>query len=356
MLRSGEGRGRRVLRYRIIPRSVKQPTQPVNPLTFPILRLLDHERFCSGEAIAAKLGVSRASVWNALADLDRLGVQVYRVRGRGYRLAEPIDWLDIALLRDRLAGRFVLSLEDVVDSTNSVLLERAAGGAPHRSCVVAELQTRGRGRRGRSWHSPLGGGLTFSLLWRFEQGVGELGGLSLAVGLALQRAMRELGLTDARLKWPNDLLHEFRKLGGILVELQGDALGPAAAVIGIGLNVRLGRARASIDQAVTDLAMALGTEPSRNELLCSLLRHLDEVLTVFAQEGFAPLRGEWEAAHAYHRRRVALHLPSGDVRQGVVVGVAEDGSLRLDTGAGVCRLATGEISLRPAPDGAAARE
>lgn len=320
------------------------------PLTFSVLRRLSHEEFRSGEAIAGELGVSRASVCNALGNVQQLGVEVHRVRGRGYRLAQPLDWIDPQALAARLAGRFSLSVRDVLESTNSTLALEAARGAPHRSCLVAELQTAGRGRRGRRWESALGGSLTFSLLWRFPHGVAQLSGLSLAVGLALQRALVALGLGDTALKWPNDLLHGHRKLGGILVELQGDALGPTAAVIGVGINVRLGAVRERIDQAVTDLATLQPELPSRTELLASLLGHLDEVLSQFEAAGFAPLREDWQAAHAYHDRPVALLLPSGARVEGVVAGVAEDGALLLRTGRGMERFASGEISLRPARD------
>lgn len=327
----------------------------MNALSFPVLRLLSHEAFRSGEEIARILGVSRASVCNALAGVADLGVEVQRVRGRGYRLARPLDWLDGARLQAEVGSAFSVTVLDVVDSTNSALLRGAASGAPHRSCLVAQHQTQGRGRRGRAWHSALGGSLTFSVLWRFQQGVAQLSGLSLAVGLALHRAVTAAGLGEATLKWPNDLLHRHRKLGGILVELQGDALGPAVAVIGVGLNVRLGAVKERIDQAATDLESALGEAPSRHGLLVRILAQLEEVLVRFEAEGFAPFRQEWDQAHAYHGRPVALLLPSGERHQGVVEGVADDGALLLGGPGGVRRYASGEISLRPAGGDHAAR-
>jgi BirA family biotin operon repressor/biotin-[acetyl-CoA-carboxylase] ligase len=229
-------------------------------------------------------------------------------------------------------------------------MRKAALGAPHASCVAAELQTHGRGRRGRAWEGSIGGALTFSLLWRFSQGVSQLSGLSLAVGVALVRALAELGVPGAALKWPNDVLHCYRKMGGILIELQGEALGPALAVIGIGVNLRLSESvRQKIDQAVTDVYGALGETPSRNTLLARMLVHLNDVLSQFEREGFTALREEWQSVHAYHRRVVSLFLPSGVQEQGEVQGVAEDGALLVHTNAGVKRFASGEISLRPVP-------
>jgi BirA family biotin operon repressor/biotin-[acetyl-CoA-carboxylase] ligase len=329
----------------------------VKPLTFSVLRLLSSAEFRSGEEIAGVLGISRASVSNALADLEGLDVGVFKVRGRGYRLAEPIEWLEAGAIHAALAPRrasFDVEVVDVAHSTNALLTARAAAGGPHRTCVAAEVQTQGRGRRGRSWEGSVGGSLTFSVLWRFNQGVSQLSGLSLAVGVALVRALNEFGVPDAALKWPNDLLHGFRKMGGILIELQGDALGPAAAVIGIGLNIRLSeQVRDRIDQAVTDLASVLGEPPSRNQLLGLILAHLHDVLAEFEQAGFAALREEWQAAHAYHGRPVTLFLPSRVQERGVVAGVAEDGALLVRTRAGVERFASGEISLRAAAAGEA---
>jgi len=323
----------------------------VKPLTFSVLRLLSSAEFRSGEEMAALLGVSRASVSNALADLERLEIKVFKVRGRGYRLAEPIEWLDAAVVNALLAGKHLaceVTVADVVNSTNAVLMQQATLGAPHGRCVAAELQTQGRGRRGRGWEAAVGGGLTFSVLWRFNQGMAQLSGLSLAVGVALVRALTEAGVDRASLKWPNDLLHGYRKLGGILVELQGEALGPALAVIGIGLNVRLSQSvRDRIDQAVTDVHGVLGTTPSRNALLAGILGHLHDVLTQFEREGFVSLRDEWQAAHAYQQRTVSLFLPTGQEERGEVQGVADDGALLVRTHAGVKRFASGEISLRP---------
>jgi BirA family biotin operon repressor/biotin-[acetyl-CoA-carboxylase] ligase len=322
----------------------------VNTLTFSALRLLSHTAFRSGEDIAAQLGVSRASISNAMADLADLGVQVFKLRGQGYRLAEPIEWLDQSALSAALGSAqtaFNMEVADVVASTNTVLLHKAALGAPHASVLAAEYQTQGKGRRGRSWETTLGGALTFSLLWRFNHGIAQLGGLSLAVAVALIRAMRDIGLHEAAVKWPNDLIHRYRKVAGILIELQGEALGPAAAVIGVGVNLRLSEAaRQRIDQAVTDMQSVLGAAPPRNELLAKLLLHMEAVLRQYEEQGFAALRDEWQRAHAYEGRTVALALPSGVRETGEVRGVAEDGALLVHTSGGLRRFAAGEISLR----------
>ena len=171
------------------------------------------------------------------------------------------------------------------------------------------------------------------------------------VGLALREALQAVagGRVRYTLKWPNDLLHGYRKMGGTLIELQGEACGPTAAVIGIGINVALSAAsRDRIDQAVTDLATVLGEVPSRNAVLGGILAHLHDVLSEFEYGGFAALREEWQAAHAYHGRSVSLFLPSGEQERGEVHGVADDGALLVRTHAGIQRFASGEISLRAA--------
>lgn len=331
----------------------------MNPLTFSVLRLLSDGDFHSGEGMAQLLGVSRASIWNALQMLDQSGVLLHKVRGRGYRLPDPPEWLDRASIDAALGGDaslFRLELLDSVDSTNRVLVQSAATDAPHGTCVVAEMQTQGRGRRGRLWHGGLGTGLTFSLLWRFNQGAGFLSGLSLAVGVALMRALQASGVQGAALKWPNDVLHNYRKLAGILIEVQGDMQGPSAVVIGIGLNVKLpGAVKDRIDQAAVDLhTIGGGVAPGRNALLAHMLLHLADVLQQFEREGFSALREEWVTHHGYHEKLVQLVLPGGMREEGRVLGVGEDGALLLQTSEGVRRFSAGEVSLRGLASGASA--
>lgn len=317
---------------------------------FPILRLLADGRFRSGEALARHFGVTRATVWNAVRQAEELGVQIYSVRGKGYRLPQPVDFLDhdrIVAALGAFSGLFTLELHDCIESTNTLLMRHAAEGAAHGTCVAAELQQSGRGRRGRTWFSGLGSGLTFSLLWRFEQGAGALSGLSLAVGVGLSRALREAGAEDIALKWPNDVLHRHRKLAGILIELQGEMLGPSAAVIGIGLNIRMpDEAIAAIGQPVTDLDRIIRKPVERNQLLATVLRHLADVLGEFERNGFAPLRDEWLSQHAYHNQPVRLLLPDGSSMDATVLGVADDGTLLADAGHGLQRFSSAEISLR----------
>ncbi len=324
----------------------------MTPLTFPVLRLLADGGFRSGEAIARHFQVSRATVWHALADIGQIGVELYKIPGRGYRLARPVEFLDVDAIRGWLAddaGRFAIEIADMTASTNTDLVQGAGQGAASGSVIAAEWQSHGRGRRGRAWHTDFGGALTFSLLWRFEQGAGYLAGLSLAAGVALVRALKSLGVNEARLKWPNDVLWRGAKLAGILIEVQGEMQGPSAAVIGIGLNMGLaGPVRQRIDQPAADLQSACGTTVERNRALAVLLRETARMLDTFARDGFAPLRDEWQQYHVHQERAVMLIMPDGRQVRGIAAGVADDGALLLRTAAGVRHFHSGEVSLRAA--------
>ncbi len=323
----------------------------MNPLTLATLRRLGDGDFHSGEDIAAALGVTRATVWNAVREASELGLAVESVRGRGYRLAEGPVWLDaksVAKLLGVRAKRFRIEVAEQVESTNTALLDRAAVLRPG-SVLAAELQSGGRGRRGRAWTTGLGGALTFSVLWRFETGASGLTGLSLVVGIAVARALAALGATEVKLKWPNDVLFRGRKLGGILIEVQGDALGPATAVIGIGLNVRMPAAwRDRIDQPIAD-AVEAGVGHDRNRVLAAVLGELAEWLDTFSHQGFAPLEPEFRRWHALQDAEVVVNPGHGEPVRGHARGTAEDGSLLVETAQGIRRFHGGEVSLRAAP-------
>jgi BirA family biotin operon repressor/biotin-[acetyl-CoA-carboxylase] ligase len=244
------------------------------------------------------------------------------------------------------ANRFNIDILDQTGSTNTDMLERALRGAPSGSVLVAESQTGGRGRHGREWHSSLGGALTFSMLWRFDQAAGLLGGLSLVVGIGLARVLHKLGAAAIMLKWPNDLLWRHLKLAGILIELAGEVMGPTVAVIGVGINLRLpDSVKERIDQPVVDLAR-LGVQENRNLLFAEILRELDIVLRQFSAHGFAPFREEWDRLHAYRDKMVHLRMPDKSEMEGRVQSIGEDGALLLQTRSGLRKFYGGEVSLR----------
>jgi BirA family transcriptional regulator, biotin operon repressor / biotin---[acetyl-CoA-carboxylase] ligase len=321
------------------------------PLGFALLRQLSDGEVHSGEVLASTVGLTRARVSQVLKAAESAGFALERVRGRGYRLLDPVRFLDretIAKALGAAAATLAIEVADTIDSTSSALLRRSAREDIHRRLLAAECQTAGRGRRGRVWTSVAGGSIAFSLGWRFEQGAGYLAGLSLAVGVALVRALEAEGFHGVALKWPNDLVYANRKLGGILIELSGDALGPSLAVIGVGLNIRLpASARRDISQAVTDLtSIARNRDVDRNLLLARIAAELTKLLDRYAREGFAPFMAEWQRRHALHRKPVRVVLPDGSSARGEVVGVDADGALVLDDGRHRRRFVTGEVSLR----------
>jgi BirA family transcriptional regulator, biotin operon repressor / biotin---[acetyl-CoA-carboxylase] ligase len=260
---------------------------------------------------------------------------------------EPFSIAAVADALGDLACRFDLELLDECDSTNARLLTLAGSGAPSGSVLAARTQTAGRGRRGRSWFSAPGDSLTFSLLWRLPPEA-PLAGLSLVVGVALARALEDLGITGVSLKWPNDLLLNERKLAGILIELVPGA-SPPAAVIGIGMNLRPPRGMPS-DLRETAAALIDANVPlsATSELLARLLKALHAELTRFEFAGFSSLREAWLDRHAFNGRAVLLLSDFSEALEGICRGVDADGALLLETGAGMQRIISGEVSLRPA--------
>ena len=247
------------------------------------------------------------------------------------------------------AGRFnVVALAECA-STNTVLTRRAAEGAASGTVLVADRQTAGRGSRGRTWASSPEASLTFSVLWIFPGGLARLSGLSLAAGVAVARALERCGAADVRLKWPNDILHADCKLGGILVEL-GAGADTARAVVGIGLNLLLPENIGEASAAAlppTALEKIVAEPPGRHVLLAALLDELAQVFDRFATDGFAGLRDEWQARHAWQDRPVRVLREGRVENEGVCIGADADGALLVRTEAGPVRCLSGDVSLRP---------
>lgn len=320
--------------------------------TIRLLRELDAQQFTSGTVIAERLGISRASVSTALAQAEQYGIVLERRSGAGYQLAQPIEWLDSHTIVPYLAKDTALSisLSNTLESTNRQLIKNPL----HGQVLATEWQTGGRGRLGRRWLGALGGSLMFSLAWQFNGGPAQLAGLSLAVGAIVANTLRQLGVAQIGLKWPNDLLiqlsntDEVAKVGGILIEMQGDALGPAQVVIGIGLNIAFPTHwQGELDQSASSLAHH-GLQCGRNELFGRLLAALEAGLTTFALHGFTAFLPQWEALNVWQQQMVNIIAPNGQIQSGTLIGLAPDGSLRLLTTEGEKLIHTGDVSLRRA--------
>lgn len=304
----------------------------------------------SGEAIANELGCSRTAVWKHVEALRQLGIEIEAVAGQGYRLAAPLELLDKSSILAQMNKAILqeltsLDIETSVDSTNAAL-QRLPLAEQHAACVLAEHQVSGRGRRGRHWHSPFGRNLYLSLGWKFERSLSELGCLPLVIALSTAQALQRAGLEGHRVKWPNDLLLEGRKLCGCLAEVQGDAQGPCHAVLGVGVNVHMPATGADtgIDQEWTDIHSQL-PNCSRNELAVLLLEQLVSQLQLFADRGFAPFEAYWEQMDGLKGQVVDVYSASGSYR-GTAKGIDQLGALVLDTGTEVLKLHSGEVSLR----------
>jgi BirA family biotin operon repressor/biotin-[acetyl-CoA-carboxylase] ligase len=318
-----------------------------------LLALLGDGAEVSGSALAARLGITRAAVWKQIEQLRAFGLPIDASAAHGYRLAAPVETLDAARIaaaisperRARVGGIEVLWR---IDSTSSELLRRAGESASPRACL-AEIQTRGRGRRGRAWHMPLAGGVALSLLWRFDSGMAALSGLSLVAGIAVLRALQDCGVAGAALKWPNDVVADGRKLAGVLVELGGDALGPCHAVVGVGINLRVGAKEGiAIDQPWTDVAaLSAGRIPSRNLLAGRMLCRLAEALDCFAAAGFAAFETEY-AAHDTLRDRPITVSGGSQGWDGVAKGVTSRGTLKVVRDGVEVEIDSGEVSVRRA--------
>lgn len=322
----------------------------IDSVLLTLLRRLSDGEFHSGEDLGEILAISRTAVWKQLQKLRDLGVPCETVRGRGYRLAAPLELLDtecIAQAANIDPGRIQLAL--VTDSTNTQLLSQAAH-LPSGSFCLAEQQTAGKGRRGREWISPFGCNLYCSGLWQLEGGAARLEGLSLAVGVCIARVLESVGLEGIQLKWPNDVLVEGKKLAGILLEMSGDPAGDCRVVVGVGVNLHMpAGAGEKIDQPWVDLRQltdAQGCAPvSRNRLAGLLIGELNKLMPSYEHQGFAPWRSSWLRRAAYLGGQVCLQTANRETC-GQFVGVSESGALRLQVEGDEQLFYGGELSLR----------
>lgn len=320
---------------------------------YKIVRLMADGRFHSGEELAAVMGVSRASVWKTLKQVkEQLGINLFAVRGKGYRLAQPLELLDSERIRSALDDKVEsrvnrLEVHDRIDSTNSYLMGRATAEGDSGSVCFAELQTAGRGRRGREWVSPYGSNIYLSINWVYPLAPADLSGLSLAAGIVVVRALESLGVAEVGLKWPNDILWESHKLAGLLLEVTGEHAGPSRVVLGLGLNTMLTEEDGdAIDQPWVDLASVPGGRGiSRNRLAAELVNELIEMLAGFERDGLAVWVDEWKRLDLYHGKSVSLLMGKRTI-EGIHKGIDSSGALLLEHEGQLQAYHGGEVSLR----------
>lgn len=311
-----------------------------------LLLILADGNFHSGEELGARLGVTRAAVWKQLKKLESLNIPLSSVKGKGYRLSDAIELLDHDEILTKVDGRLdCLEVLLNTESTNSYLLAKASDHMGKRYAVLAEKQEAGRGRRGRTWVSPFGKNIYLSMLWSFSGGLASLEGLSLVIAIAVEKALAELGVEEAKLKWPNDVYLDKKKLAGILLEVSGEYSGHCQVVIGIGLNIKLSEHDAeSIAQPWAQLSSHIGAV-DRNAIAAKVISHLIAEIDQFDKQGFEPFQQYWIHRDAFYDQEVDLILPN-KVRSGIAKGVNNKGELVLKTDSGLESINAGELSLR----------
>lgn len=317
-----------------------------------VIEQLSDGQFHSGETIGDILGVSRTAVSQYIQDVQALGLDVFRVTGKGYRLQEPLQLIKYAMIKascaameDSLLGDVVI--ERVVSSTNDTVKEQLQHGhVDNGYTVFAEAQTSGRGRRGKRWISPFGSNLYMSMYWRLEQGMTAAMGLSLALGTIVAEVITELGIPHVELKWPNDVLVDGKKIAGILVELEGQAMGVAHAIVGIGLNLAMPSALyKEIDQPWTDIRDHLGHNFDRNELAAQLLTKCRLGLAEYEQQGLRAFIERWQQFDRLRGQPVRIIMGHKEVT-GIAEGIDDTGAIMVDCNGTTQRFHAGEVSLR----------
>ncbi|MDD2759195.1 MAG: bifunctional biotin--[acetyl-CoA-carboxylase] ligase/biotin operon repressor BirA [Methylomonas sp.] len=319
-----------------------------------LLALLADGQFHSGTELAGVLAVSRTAIWKHLQAMADCGVEVVAVTGKGYKLQTPLQLLDreeIVAHLDERTGALInrMEIHAVIHSTNAHLSEIARTTHVSGQVCLAEYQTAGKGRRGRNWVSPFGHNIYLSILWRYSEGPAAIAGLSLAIGVAVIRALRRAGVDEVGLKWPNDVYWNGRKLAGILIEVSGEAGGPCHAVIGLGLNIHLPQRQAeAIEQAWVDLQQILGFQALqlRNRLAAGLLNEMMPIVADFDSLTLANYLDEWRTYDCMQGRAVTMFI-GGQRVDGTVKGIDDRGLLLLEEADGRIRAyASGEVSYR----------
>jgi len=312
--------------------------------------------FISGQLIAEQLNVSRAAIAKHIKSLSTMGLDIYSVTGKGYKLASPLNLLDHHIILSALKSpndsitveKNLIEIYNFIDSTNDYVMRSISNQLKQGYTCIAEYQSAGRGRRGRQWISPFGSQIYLSMYWYLEQGLAGAMGISLVTALAVSDAIKLQCNMQVQLKWPNDIYLDGVKLAGILIDLQGQALEPSHSVIGIGLNLNMpSNAAKEIDQQWTDLQSHTMVNINRDKLCAELINCLWKRLIQHSEEGLTSMIDEWHKHDIYLNKPVKL-LTGERVTQGICRGIDGQGALLLEVNGKVKPIYGGEVSLRPA--------
>ncbi|MGM3161776.1 bifunctional biotin--[acetyl-CoA-carboxylase] ligase/biotin operon repressor BirA [Dickeya undicola] len=308
-----------------------------------LISILSDGEFYSGEYLGELMGMSRAAINKHIQTIREWGLDVFTVTGKGYALSAPIQLLDAEKICSQIQSGNIAVLP-VIDSTNQYLLDRLDSVSSGDVCI-AEYQQAGRGRRGRKWFSPFGSNLYLSLYWRLDQGPAAAVGVSLVIGIIMAEVLHHLGAEGVRVKWPNDLYLNDKKLAGILVELNGRTGDAAHLVIGAGINLRMNSSGSTvIDQDWINLQEA-GIDIDRNLLAVKLVTELRVALAIYEQQGLAPFISRWRNLDNFYNREVRLIVGNREIK-GINKGIDNQGALLLEQNGDIQSYIGGEISLR----------
>ncbi|WP_286264718.1 bifunctional biotin--[acetyl-CoA-carboxylase] ligase/biotin operon repressor BirA [Thalassotalea atypica] len=314
-----------------------------------LIKELASGTFVSGQELADKFGVSRAAISNQVSNLGEMGLDIFKVRGKGYQLAVPIELLDkqvISAYLKEFGLENTVEVHNVIDSTNNYLMRKLPNQLSSGQICLAEYQQSGRGRRGRQWLSPFGSHLYLSMYQPLEQGMSQAMGLSLLTALAVKDSISALFSIEVGLKWPNDIYVQGEKIAGILIDLEGQATGSCHSIIGLGVNVNMPVAAAkTIDQPWTDLSLHVATGVDRNLLAATLIFSLNKRMKQYKSTGLKAMLDDWHQSDIFLNKPIKLVTGNNEIF-GTCRGINEQGALLLDDGNEVRTVFGGEVSVR----------
>lgn len=313
-----------------------------------LIDILADAQVHSGEQLGEQLGMTRSAINKHIKTLRSWGLNIETIAGKGYKLPYQINLLSKEAIKKQVDGVNII-VESVIDSTNQYMLERINSLKSGDTCL-AEYQSAGRGRRGRQWISPFGCNLYLSMYWKLDQGPAAAVGLSLVVGIVIAEALNKISQDKVKVKWPNDLYMNDKKLAGILVELTGKTGDAAHIIIGIGINIGMNKNNIENANTITQEWSSLRDEVEnieRNELSANIIKSLRKSLVIFEREGLEPFLERWFKLDNFLNRPVKL-LIGNDVITGVERGINDQGALLLQKDNDeIIPYIGGEISLRP---------
>jgi len=319
-----------------------------------LIQYLSNGDFHSGEDLANQFQVSRTAIWKQIKKINTLfPIEITSIPGKGYKMHPSMvilnqDAIVSGLLPDIRSQISKIEVMLSCASTNQYLLEHAEQDEGHTLIALSEMQSAGRGRRGRQWYSPFGRNIYMSVARNFDCAISELSGLSLVIAISLAESITALGVAGVTLKWPNDIYVGGSKLAGVLLELRGEFNSPCRAVIGIGMNVNMPAAsehESAIDQSWIDISQLLGAPQDRNQIVARIINDLIKNLVIFENEGFEIFMERWKEFDFLKNKAVNIHGGLLD-KSGIARGVDPHGALLVEIEGNIEPVFSGEVSIR----------